>query len=58
MSAIAVMLLSLAYLHSCSMTRETNNQDIQQEKVDSTKAFVPTHPPVVVPHSWRDAFRK
>lgn len=57
MLAIAIMLLSLTYLHSCSMTREMNNEDTQQEKVDSTKAFVPTHPPVVVPHSWRDALR-
>lgn len=40
------------------MTREMNNEDTQQEKVDSTKVFVPTHPPVVVPHSWRDALRK
>lgn len=55
MLAVAVMLLSLAYLYSCSMTREINNEDTKQEKADSTKVFVPTHPPVVVPHSWRDA---
>jgi len=57
MLAVAVMLLSLAYLYSCSMTREINNEDTQQEKADSTKVFVPTYPPVVVPHSWRDALR-
>ena len=55
MLAVAVMLLSLAYLYSCSMTREINNEDTKLEKADSTKVFVPTHPPVVVPHSWRDA---
>ena len=34
-----------------------NNEDTKQEKTDSIKVFVPTHPPVVVPHSWRDAFK-
>ncbi len=57
MSAIAIMLLLLTYLHSCSITREMNNKDTKQEKTDSIKVFVPTHPPVVVPHSWRDALR-
>lgn len=57
MSAIAIMLLSLTYLHSCSITREMNNEDTKQEKTDSIKVFVPTHPPVVVPHSWRDALK-
>ena len=57
MLAVAVMLLSLTYLHSCSMTREMNNEDTEQEKADSIKVFVPTHPPVVVPHSWRNAFK-
>ena len=55
MLAVAVLLLSLTYLHSCSITREMNNEDTKPEKADSTKVFVPTHPPVVVPHSWRDA---
>jgi hypothetical protein len=25
------------------------------EQLDSVKEFVPLHPPVVVPHSWKEA---
>ena len=52
--AVAVILLSLAYFCSCATSRKMNNESDKQPKADSVDVFVPTHPPVVVPHSWRE----
>ena len=60
MLAAAVLLLSLAYLQSCAVGRRgggTDRGDSEaggiHEKADSVE-FVPLHPPVVVPHTWRE----
>ena len=59
MLAAAVLLLSLAYLQSCAVGRTggTDRGDNKaggiHEKADSVE-FVPLHPPVVVPHTWRE----
>lgn len=36
---------------------ESEEDDIllQKDSVEVKDTFVPLHPPVVVPHSWRDA---
>lgn len=54
MLVIAAIVLSLACLYACSTTRNTDVPEKGEEKADSVKEFVPTHPPVVIPHSWRD----
>ncbi len=54
MLAVAVILLSLAYLCSCAASRKMNKENDKQPQADSVDVFVPTHPPVVVPHSWRE----
>lgn len=58
MLAIATVLLLPAYLTSCAAGRKVNKNDCKQDKIDSTEIFVPTHPPVVVPHSWKDCMKK
>ena len=59
MLAAAVLLLSLAYLQSCAAGRRAGGAGGVVgggEKVDSAE-FVPLHPPVVVPHTWREAIK-
>ena len=58
MSVVALILLSLAYLCSCAASRKINKESDRQQKTDSVDVFVPTHPPVVVPHSWRENGKK
>lgn len=58
MLAIATIVLSLAYLYSCTACRKSSKQDKGDEKTDSVDTFVPTHPPVVVPHSWREEMNR
>ena len=58
MSAVAVILLSLAYFCSCAISRKMNRESDKQPQADSVDVFVPTHPPVVVPHSWRESGKK
>lgn len=53
----AAMLLSLALFHSCAAVRETKTHDSPKTDTDTTTVFVPTHPPVVIPHSWRDSYK-
>lgn len=58
MLAVAVILLSLAYFCSCATNRKINKESDKQPQADSVDVFVPTHPPVVVPHSWRESGEK
>lgn len=58
MLAVAVILLSLAYLCSCATSRKMNKETDKQPQADSVDVFVPTHPPVVVPHSWQEGIKK
>ncbi len=58
MLAVAVMLLSLVYFCSCATSRKMNKGNDKPSQTDSVDVFVPTHPPVVVPHSWRESGKK
>ena len=58
MLAVAVLLLSLAYLCSCVASRKTNKDSDKQPQTDSVDVFVPTHPPVVIKKSWREAMNE
>lgn len=50
-----VMLISSC--GTCMKVSESEEDDIllQKDSVEVKDTFVPLHPPVVVPHSWRDA---
>lgn len=58
MSVVAVLLLSLTYFFSCTTSRTMNKESDKQVQADSVDVFVPTHPPVVIPHSWRESQKK
>ena len=52
--AIVVVLLSPAFLGACVTTQKVATENTPQHTTDSVSEFVPTHPPIVVPHSWRE----
>lgn len=55
MSMVAAMLLSSAWLSSCAANKSVSpERESQRDEKDSVDEFVPTHPPVVVPHPWRE----
>ncbi len=54
-SMIAAVLLSSAWLSLCAANKNVSpERESQTEETDSVGEFVPTHPPVVVPHPWRE----
>lgn len=58
MSVVAVLLLSLTCFCSCSTSKTMNKESDKQTLTDSVDVFIPTHPPVVIPHSWRESQKK
>lgn len=65
----AVALLGSILLGSCAASRRSKEgppesgrpaTPLEQplERPDTTERFVPTHPPVVVPHTWREQMQK
>lgn len=64
MLAAAVILLLPACLHACAASRKTNSAADGHDKLDNVQKradsaeFVPLHPPVVVPHTWREAMNE
>lgn len=54
MLAIVVVLLSPAFFGACVADKKVAIETSQQHTTDSVNEFVPTHPPIVVPHSWRE----
>jgi hypothetical protein len=58
MALTAVTVLLSALFISCVASKKAGNNNTEQteeQKKDSGEQFIPTHPPVVIPHSWRDA---
>ena len=54
----AVTVLLSALFISCASAKKAGNNNTEQteeQKKDSVEQFIPTHPPVVIPHSWRGA---
>lgn len=52
-------ILLLVIFNACSSSRSSAKND--SEKTTDTvsiKEFVPLHPPVVIPHSWKDAYKQ
>ena len=50
------LLLSSVMLCSCGASKKGMEKTPEKtEQADSVKEFVPLHPPVVVPHSWKEA---
>ncbi|MDR0907095.1 MAG: hypothetical protein LBM63_00570 [Rikenellaceae bacterium] len=57
-SAIVVVLLSLVLVCSCSVARKMKKPQIEGEHPDADSLFIPLHPPVVLPYTWREAMTK
>ena len=54
-SVVAILLSSIMFYSCRTINNETSKPINKEESVDSTKEFVPLHPPVVIPHSWKEA---
>jgi len=53
--AAAIVLLS-GLSGACSTTKSSMEKTTpEQTSTDSVKEFVPLHPPVVIPHSWKES---
>ena len=52
-------MLSLVIVASCGSARKSAGKSAEQnqEQLDTAKV-TPTHPPVVVPHTWREEMDK
>ena len=52
-------ILLLVIFNACSSSRSSaKNESEKTTDADSIKEFVPLHPPVVIPHSWKDAYKQ
>lgn len=52
--AATILLLSF-FCVSCYGSRKTSKKASEPtQKSDSTEQFTPLHPPVVIPHDWRE----
>jgi len=58
MLAVATLLLPSAYFCSCATAKKTDERTDESASVNRMDKFIPTHPPVVVPHSWRENIRE
>lgn len=53
----ALLLLLPAIAGGCAATRTAPDRELSDDRLpasDSSAVFVPTHPPVVVPHAWNE----
>lgn len=55
LTAVTVLLSALFISCVASKKAENNTEQTEEQKKDSVEQFIPTHPPVVIPHGWRDA---
>ena len=52
----AALMLSSVMCCSCGTSgKGVEKAPVKVEQADSVKEFVPLHPPVVIPHSWKEA---
>ncbi len=54
--AIALIMLSLACMCSCAANKKMDKQN--EHPKDSVEVFIPNHPPVIIPHTWREEMNK
>jgi len=55
--AALILLISIVYLNSCAASIKMRKDNEKQPQADSVDKFVPLHPPVIIPHTWREAQR-
>lgn len=56
LTAVTVLLSALFISCASAKKAENNNpKQAEEQNKDSVEQFIPTHPPVVIPHSWRGA---
>jgi len=57
MKRIVILLIAMVMITSCGTARKAEQEQENKKNEEGTeKEFVPTHPPVVIPHSWRESF--
>ena len=55
LTAVTVLLSALFISCASAKKAENNTEQTEEQNKDSVEQFIPTHPPVVIPHSWRGA---
>jgi hypothetical protein len=55
--AMAVLLSSTFCVACCGSRKAAQNEDTPAPPADTIEQFTPLHPPVVVPHDWRDELK-
>lgn len=56
--ATAIVLSSALCVACCGSRKAARSEDTPAPPTDTTEQFTPLHPPVVVPHDWRDELKK
>lgn len=56
--ATAIVLSSALGVACCGTRKAAQNEDTPAPPTDTIEQFTPLHPPVVVPHDWRDELKK
>ncbi len=58
MKLATAIVLSSAFCTSCCGSRKaTQTEDTPAPPADTIEQFTPLHPPVVIPHDWRDELK-
>ena len=58
MKLATVIALSSAFCVSCCGSQKAAKaNDAPAQMIDSTEQFLPLHPPVVIPHDWREELK-
>ena len=55
--ATAIVLSSVFCVACCGSRKVAQTEDTPVPPADTTEQFTPLHPPVVVPHDWRDELK-
>ncbi len=55
--ATAIVLSSALGVACCGTRKAAQNEDTPAPPADTIEQFTPLHPPVVIPHDWRDELK-
>lgn len=56
--ATAIVLSSAFCVSCCGPQKAAKANEEPAQSIDSTEQFTPLHPPVVIPHDWRNELKK
>ncbi len=55
--ATAIVLSSALGVACCGTRKAAQNEETPAPPADTIEQFTPLHPPVVIPHDWRDELK-